>query len=199
MSEETINTNNNQETQVQTERTVPYSKFSAARQERKQYLDQVTALTDQINEMKGSLERYTQLETDYNNLKSEFDIARAHWDTETSLMSNGLMDSESRDLARFLHGRLPEENKPDLSTWVSAWKSDPDLTPLAMRPYLNQSVNQSQPPRLPVKPDSNRGVVNNSSPSGQVQYTEQRIRELRSNPAEYKKHRQAILDSLKNR
>ena len=70
-------------------------------------------------------------------LASEADLtsARAGFGIDLSLAEAGL-DAEARDVAKLLHERTPEADRPALADWVQGFRADPSTAPRALRGYL---------------------------------------------------------------
>ena len=62
--------------------------------------------------------------------------ASSSWEAERAVYQLGITDPEAIEVARHLHGRLPESNRPPLADWLRAAKDDPSIAPKALTPYL---------------------------------------------------------------
>lgn len=58
------------------------------------------------------------------------------WASERTFLEVGISDPEARDIARILHERIPEAERPALDVWLRAAKQDPTTAPKALQPYL---------------------------------------------------------------
>lgn len=89
---------------------------------------------------------------------------RAAWADEKALMQRGLTDPEGIEIAKHLHGRLPEEGRPKLADWVGGFSADASKAPIALRGYLGQPTAPPAPP--PKVPPGSGSVTPDAPPVG---------------------------------
>lgn len=99
------------------EKTIPYARFSEVLQER--------------NELKPKAENYDKLVKEHDELKQKYTAL----EEDTVIMGTGLADPEGRELARYLHGKLPPEGRPPIGEWLTGLKAEPTKMPKALAPY----------------------------------------------------------------
>lgn len=111
-------------------------------QERVAELEQAIARLEQRAATADTLAK--QLE----EAQSRFTAATSAWDSERAVYQLGITDPEAIEVARHLHGRLPEQGRPPLAEWLRAAKDDPSTAPRALSPYLTST----SPPVAPSAP-----------------------------------------------
>lgn len=94
---------------------------------------------------------------------TKFETERATWARERVFLEVGLSDPEAREIATMLHGRLPEEGRPDLGTWLKTAKGDPTKAPKALQPYLGGPPPAANP--APPAPGANPPPAGNPPPA----------------------------------
>jgi len=87
----------------------------------------VETLTTRIGELEG-------------RLKTE----QAEWASERAVYQSGITDPEAIDVARHLHQRLPEKDRPELAAWLGAMREDPTKAPKALAAYFAPSGQGAQ-------------------------------------------------------
>lgn len=108
---------------------VPLARFSAVIRERNEARREIATLREQAGQVEALTGRIQHLEEQHQ-------AAAATWEEERGLMAAGLTDPEAIDVARLLHGRLPEEGRPTLGEWVGQLRESPDKAPRALAGYL---------------------------------------------------------------
>jgi len=58
----------------------------------------------------------------------------------------GHTDPEAVELVTWSYGRLPQEDRPELGTWLGAAKANPEKAPLAIKHLLSPSTAPGSPP-----------------------------------------------------
>lgn len=77
--------------------------------------------------------------------RAKYTSAASSWEAERAVYQLGITDPEAIEVARHLHGRLPEQNRPPLADWLKAAKEDPGKAPKALVPYLAQPAAPAAP------------------------------------------------------
>jgi hypothetical protein len=137
------------ETEADTgDRLDKHPRFKAVVREKNDYKRRIAELEEEAARLRPASERVAALE-------SELTSARSRWEEESSLMSQGLLDPEAREVARLLWSRQPEADRKPIAEQIAAWKAEPDAAPVALRGYLAPAVAPSAPasvaaPRVPV-------------------------------------------------
>lgn len=72
-----------------------------------------------------------------------YDTESRAWASERVFLSVGLTDPEGQDIARILHERIPEAERPAFDVWMKEIKADPSKAPRALAPYLDTSSSTS--------------------------------------------------------
>ena len=57
----------------------------------------------------------------------------------------GKLASMAQDIARILHERIPEAERPELGTWLQDLRADPSKAPKALAPYLGAPASTGSP------------------------------------------------------
>lgn len=70
--------------------------------------------------------------------RTRYSTAFSSWEAERAVYQLGITDPEAIEVARHLHGRLPEQGRPALADWLRSAKEDPSKAPRALVPYLAQ-------------------------------------------------------------
>lgn len=112
-------------------------------QERVAELEQAIARLEQRAATADTLAK--QLE----EAQSRFTAATTAWDSERAVYQLGITDPEAIEVARHLHGRLPEQDRPPLADWLRAAKDDPTKAPRALSPYLTSAPAPATTPSTP--------------------------------------------------
>jgi hypothetical protein len=165
------------------EKVIPYDRFVEVLEERNQFRDKAA--------------KYDELQTRYTELQGKYDAQETRFREDLALAKTGL-DEEGLEVARFLHGRLPEKDRPALADWLKSFDGDKNPAPTALRGYLDASAGAGQQQTV-VDPNTNTVVT--APPSGDPLSVEQ-IRAMRERAqssgdwTEYDKHRPAILASI---
>jgi hypothetical protein len=113
-------------------------------QKKRELRSELRSVQSQLEQVKQAAAKAAATETQLAALQSRYETERASWDTERAVFAVGITDPEAIDLARHLHGRLPEAGRPPLADWLKAAKAAPDTAPLGLRPYL-QPAAAAQP------------------------------------------------------
>lgn len=126
-----------------------------------QEIRKTTAANARVLELEAELAQVAPRAQQAETLTSTLEDARAALEAERAarredqtIFGAGLTDP---DLVRFEHGRLPEEERPELGEWLARLKSQPDAAPVSLRPFLGgaeESVEESA-----EEPRSRRGTV----------------------------------------
>lgn len=98
-----------------------HRRFSEVVRERNQLREQSAELQAQLSELTGKIKSY---ETTADQLRSDLALAE-----------HGLVDTESRTVARALWQAMGDD-RPPLADVVSEWRADPDRAPAGVRAYF---------------------------------------------------------------
>lgn len=194
-----------------TPESVPYSRFQAVVAERNELRGQIEGYTTQVQTLSEQAAASDSLTAQIKELRAAHAAEAANWDTTRTLMEGGLMDPEGREVATFLHSRLPEEDRPPIGEWLSSFQGDGASPPKALAPYLSGTGVTPEPgartedtssPATRVSSDA--GVTSAASPTA-PQWSSDRIRELRLEAqttgdwSKYREARDAILEATAKR
>lgn len=93
--------------------------------------------------------------------RTRYSTASSSWEAERAVYQLGITDPEAIEVARHLHGRLPEQGRPALADWLRSAKEDPSKAPRALVPYLAQPA----PTPAPATSAATSSTALGSSPS----------------------------------
>lgn len=111
---------------------VPYSRFHEVIKERNAYQEKAAradTLATALQEAQAKVQA----------TENQFTVFR------TVAGTLGQTDPEAIELVQYAYGRLPQEGRPELATWLGAVKADPAQAPLAIK-HLLSPVPVSQAP-----------------------------------------------------
>lgn len=125
-----------EEQEVETERTVPYSRFSKV-------VEQRAALEARIAELEAEGQRLTERAATADTLAQQLEAAKEAAKTASQGLTEyqaaariGVTDPELYEAAQWAYSRLPKTDRPSFSDALTAWKNDPSAAPLVLRPHL---------------------------------------------------------------
>lgn len=133
---------------------VPYSRFAEVIKER--------------NTLQERAARADTLQTALAEAQAKITQTEAQFTTFRTVASTiGHTDPEAVELVQWSYGRLPQENRPELATWLTGVKADPSAAPLAIK-HLLTPVPVSQAP-APVQAPGSPRPQPAASPAGTPQ------------------------------
>lgn len=160
--------------------TVPSSRLREETAAKREALDRVNALEGELSrertKSKGTdalAAQVTSLTTEVTTLKSTLEKERAAWNEERAVYAAGITDPEAVDVARHLHSKLPEKDRPAFPDWLKAQAADPAkahkalagfLTP-ASAPPSGSGTPSGGPPSLPGAPPAQPRTMAANRPS----------------------------------
>jgi hypothetical protein len=115
---------------------IPYHRFQEVVSERNTMRDRIKTLE---KEAQGALEKAATADTLASQLKelqAERKKEQGAWEEERGLLRAGFTDPDAIDVARVLHGKLPEKDRPSLGDWLEGHRKAPDKAPKALTPWL---------------------------------------------------------------
>lgn len=118
------------------EKTVPYKRFQELVRQKRELQDKLDALE---RETQGAVEKAATSDTlakRVKELEKELTTKSAQWDEERALFQTGFTDEDGVAIARSLHSRLPEKDRPTLGDWLKGIAKDPANAPKGLVPYL---------------------------------------------------------------
>lgn len=92
-------------------------------------------------------------------LRAQYQRDREQWETERAAWQAGITDPEGIEVARLLHNKLPQENRPAFGDWLSGAAKDPTKAPRALQAYFPAAAPAPQQPSGAPLPRSNAGTV----------------------------------------
>lgn len=132
---------------------IPASRFREEVKLKRAAQERVAELEQQIAKVEQRAATADLLGKQLDEMRGQFTSATAAWETERAVYQLGIIDGEAIEVARHLHQRLPEANRPALPDWLRAVKDDPSKAPKALQPYLAQpSAAPAQSTAAPVPP-----------------------------------------------
>jgi len=124
-----------------TGKTVPLSRLSEVIGQRDTARSRLAELEKQLAEQSPKLEQLTTLQTTLETERTEYARNQSAWEQTKALMRGGLVDDDAQEVAMLFYGKLPEDDRPDLSTWLGGFKEDPTSMPRALQPYLTSGTS----------------------------------------------------------
>lgn len=115
------------------EATVPYSRFAEVVQAKNALLERAARADSLASALQEAQAKVGAVEAQFSTFR-------------TVASTLGQTDPEAVELVQWSYGRLPQENRPELATWLQAVKAEPAAAPLAIRHLLPQAVNTAPPP-----------------------------------------------------
>ena len=136
---------------------------------------------------------------------TEWDGKSRAWDEERGIFRAGVTDAEAIEVARFLHGKLPEADRKPLPEVVAGWVKLPDTAPPAFRAYLGKpEAAQVAAPGAPAPRSASTmpasGAADVAAGVGEISREEiaaARAELARGNPAPYAALRPRLIAGLK--
>lgn len=108
------------------EATVPYARFAEVVQQKNQLLERASRADSLASALQEAQAKVAATEAQFSTFR-------------TVASTLGQTDPEAVELVQWSYGRLPQENRPALDTWLQAVKAEPAAAPLAIRHLLPQS------------------------------------------------------------
>lgn len=115
---------------------VPASRLREETARKREALARVGELEQQLAESEKRGATVETLTARIQELEASGKAAEASWAEERAVYQAGITDSEAIDVARHLHGRLPEKDRPAFPEWIAAQKKDPSKAPKALAAYF---------------------------------------------------------------
>ena len=151
---------------------VPIERVRYLSEQRKADKAEIAKLREQID---GLAKTHLPI-AEVDRLRGSWDSERQAWDAERAVYQIGITDPEAIEVARTLHSRLPEKDRPPLPDWLRSVKEDPSKAPKALTPYLTQPAAAAQPAAQPAARQSTAGTTTTGASSSAL--TADQVREL---------------------
>lgn len=111
---------------------------------------QLAARTQELEQLRGEVEQLrTRADTadtlaaEVKRLKAEHQGMAEQHRTDRALWAAGLTDPDEIELVRFVHGRLPEKDRPPLTDWLEAVRKEPTKAPKLLEPVATRWKSSS--------------------------------------------------------
>lgn len=155
---------------------VPLARLSEVVAERDKFKKELAALTAKAAEGDSHAQRASALEAELAKTKSNYEA-------DFALIDVGLNESDAREYAKLLYGKLPEEKRPTVAEWAKGWKDDPSTAPKLLQgffgpkpapaPAAEKAVEPAKPAGLPqsttgVQPGSAQVASREPLPPGKL-------------------------------
>lgn len=162
------------------EAMVPSARLREESAAKRAALQRASELEAQVAELSRKAATVDTLAAQVAELQAQHTGAVSAWESERAVYRVGITDPEAVEIAKMLHGKLPEENRPPLADWLSAAKSDPSKAPKALQPYLAaQPAASSSPPSPPAASAPPGRQAATPPASGGTQMSADQVRALR--------------------
>lgn len=115
---------------------VPANRFREETRLKRQAQERVAELEQAISKLEQRVATTDLLSKQLEETRAKYTADATSWETERSVYQLGIVDGEAIEVARHLHGRLPEQGRPTLADWLREAKADPAKAPKALQPYL---------------------------------------------------------------
>lgn len=178
------------QTQAQREAMIPESRLRQETRLKRQALERVQQLEAELEAAAKKAATADTLARQIEDQGKAHAAALAEWETERAVWRVGLTDPDGIEVARLLHGKLPEKDRPSIGDWLGSLRDDPSKAPRALAAYLApaEPPPAHDPPPAASKPagqqaqqQAARGKPAPSSgpPATQQAYSAEQIRALR--------------------
>lgn len=161
---------------------VPYVRFAETSRERTRYkreLDRLAPIADKVGTLEKTL---AERESALAAAEAKHAAERASWLEERDILGAGVFEdpAEALDVARMVHARLPEQDRPSLVAWAKSLTAEGATVPRALQSYVRRqpaAAVDAKPadPKAPVPKVENPGKPPPTAPV----YTPERMREIR--------------------
>jgi len=145
--------------------TIPKERFDRVYSERNRLRDELRAAQQAVEASAAQQQQIGELTTQVETLRTDHAAAQVRWEEDRGLMRAGLLDDDAAAVARVLHQRLPEADRPGLAEWVERLAADPAAAPRALAPYLQQPEQPAPAVVPPVEPPGLGGTNGHQRPS----------------------------------
>lgn len=122
-----------------TPETVPVEKFNKAQEQLRKAQERIAALEPleaRVKELEPFQSQAGDLAKKYETLKGEHKSVTTRYAEDLSMAEAGLTDPMGRDVARLVHGRLPEEGRPPLGDYLRGLRAEGAEVPAPLRAYF---------------------------------------------------------------
>lgn len=183
---------------------IPMERFNEVVTERNSLRDTVEGLQSIADSSADTVATVQTLRNELEEMRTAHHKSQTDWNIDRELLTAGITDEEGRQVARFLFSKLPDENRPELSVWLSSAMSDPSTAPRALAPYLAKPPTIAPPAPPAGIPSTNTGTSATQHPATTGNISDERIRELRlaavrtGDWTAYREHRDSILKSIRS-
>jgi hypothetical protein len=156
--------------------TVPSARLREETALKTQWMNKATALETELADLRKKAATVDTLTGQIDQLTRAHAAEKTAWETDRSIYQSGFTDAEGLDVARHLHSRLPEKDRPPLPDWLKALQSDPTKAPRALAPYLGRPQTPpagqppaASPPKLPAgQPPAGQPAIGSQITAGQL-------------------------------
>lgn len=131
-----------------------------------QWMTKATALETEIADLRKKVATVDTLTSQLDQLTRAHAAEKTGWETDRAVLALGFTDPEGLDVAKHLHGRLPEKDRPPLPDWLKSFQADPTKAPKALSPYFS-AAPPSDPGVGSVKPPAQKPPAG-APPAGQA-------------------------------
>lgn len=111
-------------------------KYRAESRRHRQSMGRITELEGELVDLRPKAQNNEQLNKRIADLEKAHKLEKEGWSLEKAAMGAGITDPEGIDVARLLHGRLPEQGRPTIDAWLTDLRKDPTKAPKPLQPYL---------------------------------------------------------------
>lgn len=198
---------------------VPKARLDEALKKRRESLARVQELEEQLADLEKKAATAETLAKQLEEERGRNATLSQEWETERAVWAVGLTDTEGIEIARHLHSKLPEKDRPKMADWLGNFKTDPSKAPKALQPYLPQAEAPPETPKgqgpqggqRPPPTTPNGGGARPVPPAqggagaGSASYTAEQIRAIRERAQttgdwkEYNEARPSILAGMATR
>lgn len=126
---------------------VPYARFSKVVDAKNTARADLAAARAELDAAKAQAATVASVTAERDRLLALTDSLRSEHADSIAMFRAGLDDDEGQAVARTLHGRLPEAERPALSEWLAGLRAAGAEVPRSLAPYLAPSA-----PVAPAKP-----------------------------------------------
>lgn len=117
-------------------KTIPYDRFQQVVAAKNELAGQLEAARAEIGTWQERAANTDTLAGQLRETQGKLQAAEGRFSTFREISSRGLTDPDVVEAVEWQYGRLPEEGRPDMGSWLDGMKADPDTAPAILRPHL---------------------------------------------------------------
>ncbi len=126
--------------------TVPYARFQEVVTARNDLQGRVTSLEGEVQTLTEKAATVDTLAGQVETFRGKAAAAEQRFERYQTISGElGTTDPDAIEAVEWQHGRLPEEGRPELKTWLADLKAKPEEAPTVLRPWLKSEEGGGAP------------------------------------------------------